>query len=105
MSSQRFSGGRQTRPRRRNSWQITAQDKAEAAHKGMIHSAKIMGATARMLLPDMDLLAQAKQDHRLRMEIEPYVCPIPEDVTPPLFNAPPPEAGPLTGIRVFRGQR
>ncbi|MFG6621002.1 amidohydrolase [Sulfitobacter sp. 1A05707] len=71
-----------------HSWQITAQGKAGAAHKGMIHAAKIMGATARMLLADKDLLARAKQDHRRRMEIEPYVCPIPEDVTPPLVKRP-----------------
>ncbi|MFG6665310.1 hypothetical protein ACGYKB_18845 [Sulfitobacter sp. 916] len=71
-----------------HSWQITAQGKAGAAHKGMIHAAKIMGATARMLLADKELLARAKQDHRRRMEIEPYVCPIPEDVTPPLVKRP-----------------
>ena len=52
------------------------------------HAAKIMGATARMLLADKDLLARAKQDLRRRMEIEPYVCQIPEDLTPPLVKRP-----------------
>ena len=44
-----------------------------------------MGDTARMLMANKDPLARVKQDHRRRMEVEPYVCPIPEDVTPPLI--------------------
>lgn len=67
-----------------HSWQITAQGKAPAAHKGMIYAAKVMGATARMLFSDETLLARAKKDHRNRLADEPYVCPIPKDVLPPI---------------------
>lgn len=71
-----------------HSWQITAQGKAPAAHKGMIYAAKVMGATARMLYADETLLARAKKDHRDRLDSEPYVCPIPKDVLPPLKPRP-----------------
>ena len=30
------------------------------------------------------LLAQAKADHQARLKRSPYVCPIPDDVTPPI---------------------
>ena len=71
-----------------HSWQITAQGKAPAAHKGMIYAAKVMGATARMLYSDETLLARAKKDHGDRLGAEPYVCPIPKDVLPPLKPRP-----------------
>lgn len=71
-----------------HSWQITAQGKAPAAHKGMIHAAKVMGATARMLYDDEVLLARVKKDHRDRLEAEPYECPIPKAVQPPLQPRP-----------------
>ena len=71
-----------------HSWQITAQGKSPAAHKGMVHAAKVMGAVGRMLLTDELLLARAKKDHAERLEREPYVCPIPDDVRPPLQPRP-----------------
>ncbi|MFD1881557.1 amidohydrolase [Paracoccus pacificus] len=71
-----------------HSWQITAQGKAPAAHKGMIYAAKVMAATGRMLFTDETLLARAKKDHRERLAIEPYTCPIPKDVSPPLKPRP-----------------
>ncbi len=71
-----------------HSWQITAQGKAPAAHKGMTYAAKVMGATARMLFSDEMLLARAKKDHRERLGKNPYVCPIPKDVRPPLQPRP-----------------
>ncbi|MBN7776563.1 amidohydrolase [Nitratireductor aquimarinus] len=71
-----------------HSWQITAQGKAPAAHKGMIHAAKIMGATARMLFADDNLIARAKEDHQNRLTSEPYICPIPDDIRPPLKSRP-----------------
>ncbi|MFV0492196.1 MAG: amidohydrolase [Pseudorhodobacter sp.] len=71
-----------------HSWQITAQGKAPAAHKGMIYAAKVMGVTARMLFTDELLLARAKQDHQDRIGREPYVCPIPKEVKPPLQPRP-----------------
>ncbi|QUS36148.1 amidohydrolase [Falsirhodobacter algicola] len=71
-----------------HSWQITAQGKSPAAHKGMTYAAKVMGVVGRMLLTDEVLLARAKKDHAERLAREPYVCPIPEDVRPPLVPRP-----------------
>lgn len=71
-----------------HSWQVTAQGKAPAAHKGMIYAAKAMAGTAVDLVRDADLLAAAKADHAARTAKTPYVCPIPEDVQPPLQPRP-----------------
>jgi len=71
-----------------HTWQITAQGKAPAAHKGMTYAGQVMGAVGRMLFTDETLLARAKKDHRERLAREPYVCPIPDDVTPPLRPRP-----------------
>jgi aminobenzoyl-glutamate utilization protein B len=67
-----------------HSWQLTAQGKTPAAHKGMVHVAKVMAATAADILRDPALLAQAKQDHRERLGQTPYVCPLPEGLEPSL---------------------
>ncbi|MFD1910980.1 M20 family metallopeptidase [Halodurantibacterium flavum] len=71
-----------------HSWQITAQGKTPAAHKGMTYAAKAMGAVGRMLFTDDLLLARAKKDHADRLEREPYICPIPDEVRPPLQPRP-----------------
>jgi aminobenzoyl-glutamate utilization protein B len=71
-----------------HSWQLTAQGKSPAAHKGMIYAAKVMGVVGRMLLTDAALLARAKKDHSGRVGREPYVCPIPAEVRPPLQPRP-----------------
>jgi aminobenzoyl-glutamate utilization protein B len=67
-----------------HSWQLTAQGKTEAAHKGMVHVAKVMAGTAIDAIRDETLLARAKADHAARIGAHPYVCPIPDDVTPPI---------------------
>lgn len=67
-----------------HSWQITAQGKAPAAHKGMVHAAKIMAAMAVEALHDADLVTRAWDGHRRMLARTPYICPIPEDVDPPI---------------------
>lgn len=67
-----------------HSWQLTAQGKMPAAHKGMVHAAKIMAATGRDLFTRPDLLAAAKADHSARLAHDPYVCPMPPEVLPPI---------------------
>ena len=67
-----------------HSWQLTAQGKLPAAHKGMVHVAKVMAGTALDVLHDETLIARAKADHRARVARTPYVCPIPDDVEPPI---------------------
>ncbi|WPZ32948.1 M20 family metallopeptidase [Thalassobaculum sp. OXR-137] len=71
-----------------HSWQVVAQGKAPAAHKGMTFAGQAMGAVARMLFSDEVLLARAKKDHQDRLAKQPYVCPIPTDVQPPLQPRP-----------------
>ncbi|OWJ66627.1 M20 family metallopeptidase [Inquilinus limosus] len=71
-----------------HSWQITAQGMAPAAHKGMVHAAKVMAGTALDVIGDELLMARAKQDHQERVAATPYVCPIPPEVQPPLQPRP-----------------
>jgi aminobenzoyl-glutamate utilization protein B len=71
-----------------HSWQIVAQGKSPAAHKGMVHASKIMAATAIVALTDPTLIDRAKADLRARTAKTPYVCPIPPDVNPPLQPRP-----------------
>ena len=67
-----------------HSWQLTAQGKLPAAHKGMVHVAKVMAGTAVDMIHDEVLLARAKADHQARVARTPYVCPLPTDIDPPI---------------------
>jgi aminobenzoyl-glutamate utilization protein B len=67
-----------------HSWQLVAQGKLPAAHKGMEHAAKVMASTAIDLIRDPGLIEAAKADHRARLDGTPFVNPIPDDVKPPL---------------------
>jgi aminobenzoyl-glutamate utilization protein B len=67
-----------------HSWQLTAQGKLPAAHKGMVHVAKVMAGTAVDALRDPALIAAAKEDHRTRTGGKPYQSPLPPDAKPAL---------------------
>jgi aminobenzoyl-glutamate utilization protein B len=67
-----------------HSWQLTAQGKMPAAHKGMVHAAKIMAATGRDLFARPELLAAAKAEHAGHLAREPYRCPMPPEIMPPI---------------------
>ncbi len=67
-----------------HSWQLTAQGKSPAAHKGLIHVAKVMAGTAIDAMEDPDLIERAKADLAERTRATPYVCPLPPDVQPPI---------------------
>jgi aminobenzoyl-glutamate utilization protein B len=67
-----------------HSWQLTAQGMLPAAHKGMVHVAKVMAGTAVDALRDPDLVARAKADLAARTEANPYASPIPPEVQPPI---------------------
>lgn len=67
-----------------HSWQLVAQGKLPAAHKGMEHAAKVMAATAIELLANPNFIEAAKADHRQRLDGTPFINPIPDDVEPPL---------------------
>ena len=65
-----------------HSWQVVAQGKSGAAHKGMLHAAKALAASALDVVYDPDLLARAKAEFHVKTEGKPYLCPIPDDVVP-----------------------
>ena len=67
-----------------HSWQQTAQGKVPAAHKGMLHAAKLMAATAREAICNDALRAAAKQAHEAHLTEHPYICPIPPETKPPV---------------------
>lgn len=67
-----------------HTWQVVAQGKSAHAHKAMVHVAKAMAATGLAVLRDPELMGKVKADHAARTAKTPYVCPIPDDVDPPL---------------------
>jgi aminobenzoyl-glutamate utilization protein B len=67
-----------------HTWQLTAQGKEPFAHKGMIHAAKVMAATARAMILSDELRTAAKKAHAEHLATFPYACPIPADVHPPV---------------------
>ena len=67
-----------------HTWQQTAQGKAPFAHKGMVHAAKVMAATARAAIANDLLRAAAKQAHQQHLAEFPYACPIPASTRPPV---------------------
>ena len=69
-----------------HTWQLTAQGKSPMAHKGMVHAAKVMAATARILIEEPAVLQAARQAHRRHLARTPYTCPIPDDVHPPVMR-------------------
>ncbi|MEN3262760.1 M20 family metallopeptidase [Sodalis endosymbiont of Spalangia cameroni] len=71
-----------------HSWQLTAQGKMPAAHKGLAHVAKIMAATGIDVLTDKMLLTQVKKVHFEQTRATPYRCPILAEVKPPVQPRP-----------------
>ena len=67
-----------------HSWQLTAQGKSPAAHKGLGFVAKVMAATAVRAIEDPDLIARAKQDLADQLTDSPYRSPLPPEAEPPL---------------------
>lgn len=70
-----------------HTWQVVAHGKTPVAHKGMIHAAKVMAATACAVIEDPELLAQAKATHKAHLAKVPYECPIPDETQPPIVAA------------------
>ena len=67
-----------------HSWQLTAQGKNAASHKGLVHVAKVMAGTAVDALLRPEVIAAAKAEHAARMAKTPYVSPLPEGARPAL---------------------
>jgi aminobenzoyl-glutamate utilization protein B len=77
-----------------HTWQMVAQGKSPAAHKGMLHAAKAMAATGLDIIRDPELLARAKAELTRRTGGKPYACPIPPEVVAPPLRRPAPGAAP-----------
>ena len=72
-----------------HSWQLVAQGKLPAAHKGMLHAAEVVSSLALELFDDASLLEQAKTEFRDATTRSPYASPIPDGVVaPPLRPRP-----------------
>ena len=67
-----------------HSWQLTAQGKTQAAHKGMVFVAKVMAMTAVDAVQQPDIIARAKADLAERTAETPYQSPVPAGVEPPI---------------------
>ena len=69
-----------------HTWQTVAQGKSAAAHKGMIHAAKIMASTASTLINNPNKINEAKKVFDDHIKENPYICPIPKGAMPPIFK-------------------
>jgi aminobenzoyl-glutamate utilization protein B len=67
-----------------HSWQMVAQGKLAAAHKGMLQAARALALAGLNALGDPELLGRARLELEERRNGEPYVCPIPAEVLPAL---------------------
>ena len=67
-----------------HSWQLVAQGKTPAAHKGMEHTAKVLAATACELFLDPAKIEAAKADFADKLDGRPFINPIPDDCDPEL---------------------
>lgn len=70
-----------------HSWQMVAQGKSPAAHKGMVHGATAMAATALDLFTDPAVLRAAQAEFEGIIAETPYDHPIPAGTVPPPLRA------------------
>jgi aminobenzoyl-glutamate utilization protein B len=65
-----------------HTWQLVSQGCKPAAHKGMILAAKTLASTAAECIRRPELIEKAKAELLKRTRGRPYICPIPDNVTP-----------------------
>ncbi|MER9127961.1 amidohydrolase [Mesorhizobium sp. M0959] len=70
-----------------HSWQLVAQGKSPAAHKGLTHAAKAMAGVAVDVLSNPILLSAAKEEFKRFRDENPFTNPIGPDAKPPLNMA------------------
>jgi aminobenzoyl-glutamate utilization protein B len=70
-----------------HSWQLVAQGRAPAAHKGLALAAKAMAGVAADVIENPDLLAAARTAFEAFRAKNPFVNPITDDIEPPLDMA------------------
>jgi aminobenzoyl-glutamate utilization protein B len=69
-----------------HSWGNVASAGMSIGHKGMLHAAKIMAATAAELVADPTHLVKIRQEFERKMKDKAYVAAIPEGVKPPRYD-------------------
>jgi aminobenzoyl-glutamate utilization protein B len=67
-----------------HSWQHVAASGISLGHKSLIFAAKTMAGAAMDLITRPEVLKKAQDEHQERLRGREYVCPIPDDVNPPL---------------------
>ncbi|WP_299742099.1 hypothetical protein [Devosia sp.] len=70
-----------------HSWQLVAQGKMPAAHKGMVLAAKAMASTAADLIHDPAMLGRAGEEHRRFRAENPFISPVVDGPEPALNMA------------------
>lgn len=65
-----------------HSWQAVAQGMTSFAHKGMLHAAKVLAATAIDVLRQPQIIEQAKNELKAELGGRAYECPIPPHIGP-----------------------
>ena len=65
-----------------HSWQAVAIGKSSIAHKAMLFASQSLALAAARLMSDSELLSRAQREFARRTQATPYVCPIPQGVTP-----------------------
>lgn len=65
-----------------HSWQLVAQGKLPAAHKGMEHAARILAESAVDLYQRPEMIRHAKEELRSRLIGKTFRNPLPDDVVP-----------------------
>lgn len=63
-----------------HSWQNAAQVGSSIGHKGMLAAGRILGLAAAEIFANPEIVDRAKAE--LKAKVPPYVCPIPENITP-----------------------
>ncbi|MFK2827050.1 M20 family metallopeptidase [Bacillus sp. B190/17] len=66
-----------------HTWQVVSQGAMPIAHKGMLQAGKVIACTAIDAMESTDIIEKAKREWKERLEGEPYVSLIPENVVPP----------------------
>jgi len=69
-----------------HSWQMTAFSGSSIAEKGMIYAARAMADFGLKILTSPDIVAEAKAEFDKEAPGQPYICPIPDEVSPPVYE-------------------
>ena len=69
-------------------WGSVATGRMSIGHKGMLHAAKIMALAAQDCLLDPQHISNARREHSQAAKTNPYHCPLPAEIHPPLFFNP-----------------